>query len=273
MVNPPLPRVLILQDERHARPELAGLMAAAGFEVAATAAPSQALTWMTDDVYDVILIDLDTHDLNGIPLMQAVRRMQPDLQIVVLTSRPTLLTAIAAIRAGATDYLIKPIEGHLVLDSVRRSLDSLAALKSQLSRLVREVSKINAETEAEQGPGQNGSPLGSIIMVPPFRLDYTRRQVTILNDSNRTVDLSRGETSVLACLMSNPDQPMTTPQLARLAWNYEMDAQEASELVRPYIHRLRRKLEETPNDPCQLITVRGMGYLFASDHSSVVIDD
>lgn len=274
MVNPPLPRVLILQDEPLARPELAGPLANAGYDVSVTAAPGQALAWMTDDVFDVILIDLDTSELEPIPFMQSVRRIQPDVQIIILTSRPTLLTAIAAIRAGATDYLIQPIETHVILDSVRRSLESLAALKSQLSRLVRQVSKINAETDPEQGlEAGNGASLSSVIMVPPFRLDYTRRQVTVLNGENRTIDLSRGETSVLACLMSNPDQPMTTPQLARLAWNYQMEADEAGELVRPYIHRLRRKLEENPNEPSLLLTVRGLGYLFVSSRSAITAPD
>lgn len=274
MVNPPLPRVLILQDEPLARPELAGPLANAGYDVSVTAAPGQALAWMTDDVFDVILIDLDTSELEPIPFMQSVRRIQPDLQIIILTSRPTLLTAIAAIRAGATDYLIQPIETHVILDSVRRSLESLAALKSQLSRLVRQVSKINAETDPEQGlEAGDGASLSSVIMVPPFRLDYTRRQVTVLNGENRTIDLSRGETSVLACLMSNPDQPMTTPQLARLAWNYQMEADEAGELVRPYIHRLRRKLEENPNEPSLLLTVRGLGYLFVSSRSAITAPD
>ena len=103
MVNSPLPRVLILRDEPSTRPELAGLMTNVGHEVSVTAASGQALSWMTDEIYDVIIIDLDTLDLEGIPFMQAARRLQPDLQMVIMTSRPTLLTAIAAIRAGAAD--------------------------------------------------------------------------------------------------------------------------------------------------------------------------
>ena len=105
-------------------------MTNAGYEVSVTAASGQALSWMTDEIYDVIIIDLDTPDLEGISFMQAVRGLQPDLQMVIVTSRPTLLTAIAAIRVGAADYLIKPIEPHVVMESVRRSLESLSVLKS-----------------------------------------------------------------------------------------------------------------------------------------------
>ena len=237
-------------------------------QVSVTAASGQALSWMTDEIYDLIIIDSDTRDLEGIPFMQAARRLQPDLQMVTMTSRPTLLTAIAAIRAGAADYLIKPIEPHVVMESVRRSLESLSVLKSQLSRLVREAGKANAENKAEQGDGQNGVSAGSMIVAPPFRLDYTRRRVTTLDDSDQAIELSRGETSVLACLMSNPNQPLTTTQMARMAWNYELDSTESAELVRPYIHRLRRKLEVNPNDPSMIVTLRGLGYLFISERPS-----
>ena len=243
-------------------------MTNAGYELAVTAASGQALGWMTDEIYDVIIIDLDTPDLEGISFMQAARGLQPDLQMVILTSRPTLLTAIAAIRAGAADYLIKPIEPHVVMESVRRSLESLSVLKSQLSRLVRDAGKANAENKADQGHGQNGTSASSMIVAPPFRLDYVRRRVTILDDSDQVIELSRGETSVLACLMSNPNHPLTTAQMARLAWNYELDSAESAELVRPYIHRLRRKLEADPNDPSMIVTLRGLGYLFVSGHPS-----
>lgn len=244
------------------------MMPNAGYEVSVTAASGQALSWMTDEIYDVIIIDLDTPDLEGISFMQAVRGLQPDLQIVVVTSRPTLLTTIAAIRAGAADYLIKPIEPHVGMESVHRSLESLSVLKSQLSRLVREAGKATAENKTELGYGQNGASAGSMIVVPPFRLDYGRRRVTILDDSDQTIELSRGEASVLACLMSNPNQPLTTTQMARLAWNYELDSTESAELIRPYIHRLRRKLEANPNEPSMIVTLRGLGYLFVSERSS-----
>ena len=268
MVNLPLPRVLILRDEPATRPELVSLMPNAGYEVSVTAASGQALSWMTDEIYDVIIIDLDTLDLEGIPFMQAARRLQPDLQMVIMTSRPTLLTAIAAIRAGAADYLIKPIEPHVVMESVHRSLESLSVLKSQLSRLVREAGKANAENKTEQGDGQNGVSAGSMIVAPPFQLDYARRRVTTLDDSDQAIELSRGETSVLACLMSNPNQPLTTTQMARMAWNYELDSTESAELVRPYIHRLRRKLEANPLEPSMILTLRGLGYLFVSGRPS-----
>lgn len=272
MVNSPFPRVLILRDEPATRPELASYMPNAGYEVSVTAASGQALDWMTDEAYDVIIIDLDVPDLDGVSFMQAVRGLQPDLQMVVITSHPTMLTAIAAIRAGAADYLIKPIEPHVVMESVRRSLESLAVLKSQLSRLVRDASQVNAEHKAEHGMGLNGTSAGSMIVVPPLRLDYARRRVTILDDSDQAIDLSRGEASMLACLMSNPDRPLTTSQMTRLAWNYDLGSEESADLVRPYIHRLRRKLETNPSDPCLIVTVRGHGYLFVSERSSAASD-
>jgi DNA-binding response OmpR family regulator len=268
MVNPPLPYVLILQDEPSGRSELSTSLVNAGYQVEVTAVPSQALAWLTDGVFDVMVLDLDTDNLDSVAFMQAVSRLQPELQIVVLTARPTLLTAIAAIRTGATDYLVKPIELSIVVDSVRNSLESLAALKSQLTRLIRQAGKINSDPDEAFAAGENGAGAIAVIIVPPLRLDFNHRRVSLVDDAAQTIDLSRGETSVLACLMSNPNQPLTTSQLARLAWRYELDTNESAELIRPYIHRLRRKLEQNPVEPSLIITVRGSGYLYASDRSS-----
>jgi DNA-binding response OmpR family regulator len=267
MVHPPLPYVLILQDEPSGRTELATSLMNAGYQVEATAVPSQALAWLTDGVFDVMVLDLDTENLDGVAFMQAVSRLQPEMQTVILTARPTLLTAIAAIRTGATDYLVKPIELSIVVDSVRHSLESLAALKSQLTRFIRQAAKINSDPEEASAAGENGTGASSVIIVPPLRLDFNHRRVSLVDDAAQTIDLSRGEASVLACLMSNPNQPLTTSQLARLAWRYELDTNESAELIRPYIHRLRRKLERNPVEPSLIITVRGSGYLFASDRS------
>lgn len=268
MVNPPLPYVLILQDEPSGRSELATLLMNAGYQAEVTAVPSQALAWLTDGVFDVMVLDLDIENLDGVAFMQSVSRLQPELQMVILTARPTLLTAIAAIRTGATDYLVRPIEWSVVVDSVRRSLESLAALKSQLTRLIREAGKINSGADEVSSSSENGAGASSVIIVPPLRLDFNHRRVSMVDDAGHTIDLSRGETSVLACLMANPNQLLTTSQLARLAWRYELDMNESAELIRPYIHRLRRKLEQNPIEPSLIVTVRGLGYLFASDRSS-----
>lgn len=266
MDKPINPHILILVETSTYRSELADALAAAGHTVRPTAQPAQALAWLADDAFDVMVFDLDGDHADGVTFMQNVNKLQPDLQMVIVTGKPTLRTAIAAIRVKAFDYLIKPIDATVVVESVERSLETLAALKAQLARYVREGGKAtngNGHDHDAEQPDPNGRP--SVIIVPPIRLDFTQRRVSKVDDTDQIIDLSRGESMVLACLMANPNQTLTTSQLARLAWSYELDGAEAGELVRPYIHRLRRKLEPNPNEPSLIVTVRGQGYLFISD--------
>jgi DNA-binding response OmpR family regulator len=64
--------------------------------------------------------------------------------------------------------------------------------------------------------------------------------------------------------MRVPDRPQRAEQIVRVAWKHSLHPVEAGELVRPYIFRLRRKLEEHPEEPKMILTLRGRGYLFAS---------
>ncbi len=259
------PRILLLQAEPLARAELARLLVAADYTVRPTAMPVQALAWLADDEYDVMVIDLDADDRDGVALLLDVSRLQPDVPLVILTGRPTLPTAITAVQVGAADYLIKPLDPTLIVASIDRTLHSLAALKRQLGRYVRQVSR-----NADDLLPENGAPAQpAIIIAPPLSLDYSQRQASVLGDSPQTVELSRGESAVLACLMAHPNQTLTTAQMARLAWSYNLSEAEAGGLIRPYIHRLRRKLHRYLPEHSPIVTVRGQGYqFFATAHSS-----
>ncbi len=266
-------RILIMQGEPAARSILLESLMAEGHQVETTAHSAQALSLLADGPYDVLVLDLDSAQPDGVAFLQNISKLQPHLQIVVLTGKPTLRTAIAAIRVGAADYLVKPIDASVIVDSVHRSLETLAGLKNQLARLVREAGRVAIGVDVADLAQDSARNSDSMIVVPPLQLDSTKRKVTLYDDPGRIVDLSRGEASVLASLMSNPDHPVATEQLAREAWNYELDAMEAGELIRPYIFRLRRKLELCPDEPELIITVRGQGYLFASNRRTYLLNN
>ena len=80
-------------------------------------------------------------------------------------------------------------------------------------------------------------------------------------DPPRSVQLTVGEVAVLAVLMSYHDQVVPYRELVRLAWDYLMSEREAQAMIRPYIFRLRQKLEANPQRPCLVRNVRGSGYL------------
>jgi DNA-binding response OmpR family regulator len=96
-------------------------------------------------------------------------------------------------------------------------------------------------------------------------LDPQLFQVTIDDISPRTIELTRGETAVLAGFMSQPDRTLTCGELVTAAWDYEADEVEAESVIRPYIFRLRRKIELDGSSPAFIRTVRGKGYVLQTD--------
>jgi DNA-binding response OmpR family regulator len=260
--------VLVLCSNPAMRINLVDSLKGIGYQVTQTTQSAQTLVQLTDVPYDVLVLSLDSVQSEVVSFMQAVKKLQPSLQLVLLTASPSLRTAIAAVRIGAADYLVTPVETSVIVDAVQRSLRTLAATRSPDVSVARNLDMLSSD-------GSNGSYYGGteappVIAIPPVQLDCNYRKAILYDDPARTIDLSRGETAILASLMALHDQPIRPEQIARAAWKYNLDPFEAGELVRPYIFRLRRKLEEHPEVPTIILTVRGSGYLFAStqDHPS-----
>jgi DNA-binding response OmpR family regulator len=271
--KPASAQILILQREVTLRIELANSLSAMGYDVVSTALPGEVLARLTENPCDVLVLDLDCFQPGDVSFLHNVDKVQPRLPIIILTSKPTLHTAIAAVRIGATDYLIKPIDVSIIVRSVSHSLETLIGLKNQIARLIREAGVMKVNGNHDGSPGYLTSSSKSIIIVPPVRLDCIRRTATLFENPPRMIELSRGESVILLSLMSYPNLPLTTEQLARHAWGYDLDKFEARDLVRPYVHRLRRKLENNPDDPNLILTVRGQGYLFFSNHRSIPAEE
>jgi DNA-binding response OmpR family regulator len=268
-------RLLVVDRDQAFRSVLAQALEAGSYHVEQAADGRAALAHLTTTPCDGLIFDMDMLDLDGVAFMRKARKTQPELMIVTLTSRPTLESAIAAIQAGVADYLLKPVSIATVAESVVIAIEKQNAKKNQLMRLVRGILHTNngqgpsladsLETERHSSPEANPQ----IIIVSPFRLDQSKRLITMTDDPTRTIKLTRGEATVLTSLMTSPGQLLSCQQLARSAWQYDLDPDEAGHLIRPYIFRLRRKLEDDPKEPQFIITMHGQGYLFASQHSGL----
>jgi DNA-binding NtrC family response regulator len=131
-------RVLVVDDARAMRDLLELDLAECGFEVASCAAADAALAWLAENACDVVLTDLNLGGANGIELARRVDEARPDLPVVVLTAFGSIETAVLAIRAGAYDYITKPID----MDALALALDravSHHALRQEVRRLRRVV--------------------------------------------------------------------------------------------------------------------------------------
>lgn len=139
MVSTPV-RVLVVDDEAAARAALEGLLETQGYSVDQAGDGAAALERLVELPPDVIVTDLDMPGMNGMQLLSELRSRGQDVPVIVVTSATELRSAVDAMRAGATDYIAKPIDFDVLLLSVERAIEQrdVRLENENLRRQVRE---------------------------------------------------------------------------------------------------------------------------------------
>ncbi|MEN9938525.1 MAG: hypothetical protein RLZZ387_5104 [Chloroflexota bacterium] len=252
--------ILVVDDELVVRRVLGDALRRSGYSVELASSGAEAIERLGRPGVDLLLLDLQLGDLDGVQVMQTARQRWADLPIVMLTAHGSLPSAIAAVRCGAADYLLKPIAVEALRDrvasvlsetgSARGRQDRLRAMYLQMHDLLHSEGLIG-EQPASQSRGDEVRQAG------PLRVDAHRHLVTM---SGAAVDTTPTEFAILMELLEKPGAVVSCSRLARGINTPVDDEEEARQIIRPHIVRLRRKLEEDPQQPQHLISVRGVGY-------------
>ncbi len=237
---------------------------AGGYYADGASSGEEALQMLATFSYDVMILDLHLPGVNGEEVMRKVHQAYPDLQIIVLTAHASLESAIAAVRAGAADYLMKPSSIH----DLRKAIDK--ALQARAERLHRRhlVRVISGALEELRGDGLGASPLPASELQQLRRgtmtLNLQKRIVTLVDSEGQRLraELTSHEAQILAYFMHHVDQVCSCRELARLALGYDVEKREAQDIIRPHISRLRSKIEPQAQ-PTLIRTIRGKGYLYS----------
>ena len=151
-----LPRVLVVDDEPSLLRALESLLRKKGFEVVALESPITATQQLAQEDFDVALLDVKMPELSGLELLNAVKHRRPEVEVIMMTGHATVETALAAVKAGAYDYLTKPFED---VELVARSVAKAAERKMLFDRN-RELER-QLEERAPAGPeGLVGTSVG-----------------------------------------------------------------------------------------------------------------
>lgn len=262
--------ILVVDDEDSVRDGLCWSLRLSGYQVEEAAVGAQALAILSGatkhhrGVFDLMLLDMNMPGMGGVEVMEQARLRQPDLAIIVLTGHATLDSAIAAVKAGASDYLLKPVSIPTLLAAVGRALIARAeSLRQQrLVELMHQAADM-LRPPAEAPPA-GGEP-ATRLRCGALTLSLEKRLASVDGSPPRSAELTEAEAAILHDLMRHPDQVRTCRQLVHAAWGYDASEAEAAGMVRSHIFRLRKKIEVDPASPRFVKTVRGGGYFLAKE--------
>ena len=222
-------RVLIVEDEADIRRFVRLTLEAEGYEVFEAASLQRGLIEAGTRRPDALVLDLGLPDGDGVDLIRDLRGWSA-MPVIVLSARSAEADKIAALDAGADDYLVKPFgAGEL-----------LARVRAQLRR--------------QRAPTQAGEPL---LRLGEVEVDLTRRSVT---RAGQPLHLTPIEYRLLTHLASQPERVLTHKQLLLAVWG--PGHAEDTHYVRVHMANLRKKIETDPARPRHLLTEAGIGYRF-----------
>ncbi len=132
-------RVLVVEDEAYVRESLVAMLASRGFDVAAAASLSEAEAELQRSPVDVVLSDLRMPGGDGLELVSRFQKPMPELPVVILTGHGTVASAVECLKAGASDYILKPADPEALEVVLKRALET-RSLRRELRYLRRDAS-------------------------------------------------------------------------------------------------------------------------------------
>ncbi len=229
----PTPKILVIEDELPLQKFLRTTLVSQDYQVIEAVTGESGLRHASNDQPDMVILDLGLPDIDGIEVTKRLRQWT-DLPIVVVSARGKELDKIAALDAGADDYLTKPFGVGELLARVR------VALRHRFA--------------PPQGSAEPVFSVGNI------QIDLPNRHVTV---NGNTVHLTPNEYRLLSVLVKNAGKVLTHQQLLREVWG--PGSSDQSHYLRVYMNQLRQKLEDNPARPRYLLTETGVGYRLLSE--------
>jgi two-component system KDP operon response regulator KdpE len=236
------PRVLVVDDEPTLLRALSINLRARSYEVDTAADGTAALAAATRRPPDLVILDLGLPDMDGVDVIVGLRGWCR-APIVVLSARETQAEKVAALDAGADDYVTKPFGMDEMLARVRAALRRAAPVAEQ----------------------------AAVVCAGAFTVDLAAKRVTRTGAAGSAeaageageageVRLTPTEWAILEILVRNPGKQVSQKRLLQEVWGPAYGTE--TNYLRVYMAQLRRKLEPDPSRPRHLITDPGMGYRF-----------
>jgi two-component system KDP operon response regulator KdpE len=224
-----VPSVLVIDDEPQILRALATNLRARDFEVMLAHTGREGLQLAADRHPDLVIVDLGLPDLDGVEVVAGIRGWST-VPIIVLSVREGEADKVAALDAGADDYLTKPFGMN----------ELLARMRAATRRNV----------PADEEP---------VVVTPTLVIDLRRK---VVRRDDEEVRLTPTEWHLVEVLVRNAGRLVTQRQLLQEVWGPQFGTESA--YLRVHMAQVRKKLEPNPSRPAHFLTERGMGYRFTT---------
>lgn len=229
-------RILVVDDDARIRRLLSRYLAREGFQVDEAGDGGGMRLAMAQSPVDLVLLDLQLPGEDGLTLARAIREHHPGTPIIMLTGKAETVDKVVGLEVGADDYITKPFEERELLARVRAVLRRAAQAASP-------------------------APAGSrVLRFSRWQLDVEASEVR--SQSGERVHLTNYEYRVLATLVNRPNRVFSRDELLDAVTDRAWTPYDRS--IDVLIGKLRKKLEEDPQHPSLIKSVRGQGYKFAA---------
>jgi DNA-binding response OmpR family regulator len=250
-------RVLIVDDEPVIRRFLVRVLEGEGYEVQAASNGHEALDYLDSTAFDLLLTDIKMDQLDGVELLRQARARHPDLSVILLTGHATVSSAVAALRHGAFEYLLKPVKNEDLATAVATGLQERARQqrRDRLERMATQM--LDVMQSPEPGDTQNSTPVKRIVACNGLRLDVAAYTASL---DDYPLNLTPTEFRLLLELSRFPGVTFDYIKLVQAACGYSCARHEAREIIGTHVLNLRQKLGIIPGQALYIESIRGVGY-------------
>lgn len=264
VLTPVAHTILIIDDETNLRHTLALILQREGYSVTTAGSATEAIQALQAGAFDLAFLDLKMPDIDGIQVLPDIRQLYPEMPVLILTAHATLDSAIEAVRQGARDYLLKPIDPPQILERVKEIIEETNQARRR-RQIMEEFKELLAELHHIQTKepvptptvNSNTNDPARFLQRGPIALDLLTRHATL---GDRALSLSPTAFDYLATLIRHSPDPVTYETLVMESQGYKPNSIEARDMARWRIHELRKALEQDSRQPEYIITIRSIGY-------------
>lgn len=223
--------ILLVDDDALLRRSLAFNLEQSGYSTRTAANAEDAIAMAEQESPDLVLLDINLPGMDGLDALRILHK-EKKLPVIMLTARRRELDEVLGLELGADDYVTKPFDFNVLLAHVKAVL-----------RRAQGSEEIQNKAQSVQVGGLTIDPLAHSVVF-----------------NGRTLELSPREFDLLHTLARSAGQVIASDDLISRVWGAEFIGQ--PQVVYVHIRWLREKLEENPNRPQRIITVRGVGYKY-----------